>query len=200
MKPLELFQRKCLKSFLHLSEHAATPAIHFLTGELPIEGKIHRDIFSLFYSLWTNPKYKVFEVVKYLLQTSSPNSRTWAVHLRNISQMYGIDDPLKCLESPPPSKHTYKKDIITKITAFHERELRLLAKDNSAMIYLNVALIGRGGRLHPSITGVTTTHEVRKMRVHVKMLTGNYLTSEIKISIIQLYHNSSNNPGIFAMQ
>ena len=47
MKPLELFQRKCLKSFLQLSEQATTPAIHFLTGELPIEGKIHIDVFSL---------------------------------------------------------------------------------------------------------------------------------------------------------
>ena len=67
-----------------------------------------------------------------------------------------------------------------KITAFHEREVRLLAQDNSAMIYLNVSLLGLTGRLHPSITGVSSTHEVRKMRIHVKMLTGNYLTYEIK--------------------
>jgi hypothetical protein len=94
--------------------------------------------------------------------------------------MYGIQDPLECLESSPPPKNTYKQNIITKIKAFHERELRILAKDNSAMIYLNVSLLGLGGRLHPAITGVTASHEVRKMRIHVKMLTGNYLTFEIK--------------------
>ena len=36
------------------------------------------------------------------------------------------------------------------------------------------------GRLHPAITNVFTTHEVKKMRPHVKMLVGNYLTLEEK--------------------
>ena len=48
------------------------------------------------------------------------------------------------------------------------------------MKYLNVSLLGLRGRLHPAITDVTTTHEVKKMRPHVKMLSGNYLTFEIK--------------------
>ena len=143
-----------LKLFLHLTEHA--PAIHFLTGELPVEGKLYRDIFSLFYSLWTNPDCKVFEVVKYLLTTSSPNSRTWAIHLRNISKMYGIEDPLTCLERTPPTKNVFKRDILSKITSFHEKELRKIAlsKSETSMKYLNVSLLGLAGRLHPSITGV----------------------------------------------
>ena len=96
--------------------------------------------------------------------------------------MYGIEDPSKCLERPPPSKETYKKDILTKITAFHERELRQIAlsKIETSMKYLNVSLLGLGGRIHPAITGVSTSHEVRKMRPHIKMLSGNYLTFEVK--------------------
>ena len=43
LEPLALFQRKTLKSILKLSISAPTPAIHFLTGELPIEGKIHME-------------------------------------------------------------------------------------------------------------------------------------------------------------
>ena len=92
--PIGVFQRKGLKSFLHLSKMAATPAIHFLTGELPIKCKIHCDVYALFYSLWTNPDCKIFEVVRYLLQTSPSSSRTWSIHLRNLSNMYGIEDPL----------------------------------------------------------------------------------------------------------
>ena len=60
LEPLALFQRKALKSILTLSKTAFTPAIHFLTGELPIEGKIHKDIFSLIYSIQYNP-----DIVKY---------------------------------------------------------------------------------------------------------------------------------------
>ena len=40
LESLSLFQRKTLKSILKLSITAPTPAVHFLTGELPIEGKI----------------------------------------------------------------------------------------------------------------------------------------------------------------
>ena len=51
LEPLILFQRKTLKSILKLSITAPTPSIHFLAGELPIEGKLHKDIFSLFFSI-----------------------------------------------------------------------------------------------------------------------------------------------------
>ena len=96
MEPFQLFHRKCLKAFLHLSQQASTSAIHFLLGELPMEGKLHRDMFSLFYSIWSNPESKIFEIVKYLLETSTENSRTWSINLRHISKMYGLEDPLIC--------------------------------------------------------------------------------------------------------
>ena len=67
LEPLALFQRKILKSILKLSLTAPTPSIHFLTGELPIEGQIHKDIFSTFFCIWSNPDCKVYEIVKYLI-------------------------------------------------------------------------------------------------------------------------------------
>ena len=177
---MQVFHRKCLKGFLHLSQTAPTPSIHFLFGELPIEAKIHRDMFSLFYSIWTNPSSKIFSIVKYLLETSSENSRSWSIQLRHISKMYNMDDPLTCLTKTPPSKSSYKEYILTKITAFHEHELRTESVDKDKMKYLNVSLIGLRGKLHPAISGVSTTHAVNKMRPHIKMLVGNYLTFEEK--------------------
>ena len=47
LQPLMIFQRKTLRSILKLSKSSSIPALHFLTGELPVEGKIHRDVFSL---------------------------------------------------------------------------------------------------------------------------------------------------------
>ena len=109
LEPLALFQRKCLKSILKLSITAPTPAVHFLTGELPIEGKIHNDIFSLFFSVWSNPDTKIYQIVLYLLRNSSENSRTWAIHLRHLSRKYGLEDPLDCLARDPPTKSFYKE-------------------------------------------------------------------------------------------
>lgn len=90
MEPLAIFQRKMLKSILHLSITANTPSIHFLTAELPIEAMVHRDMYSLFYSMWSNPDTNIYKIVKYLLETSNENSRTWPIYLRHISKLYQI--------------------------------------------------------------------------------------------------------------
>ena len=111
--------------FLKLSKTAPTPAIHFLFGELPMEGKLHRDMFSLFYSVWSNPDTKIYQIVKYLLSNSGENSRTWAVNLKHISKMYGLEDPLTCLSRDPPPKSQYKENTITTITAFNDMNLEI---------------------------------------------------------------------------
>ena len=48
LQPLIIFQRKILRCILKLSKWSSIPALHFLTGELPVEGKVRRDVFSLF--------------------------------------------------------------------------------------------------------------------------------------------------------
>ena len=180
ISPISLFHRKVLKSILHLSKSAPTPAIHFLLGELPMEGRIHRDMFSLFYGVWCNPQTKIHQIVKYLLQTSSDNSRTWVINLRHISRMYQLEDPLSCLGRSPPEKSSYKELITTKIASFHEREMKMKAENNDLMQYMNVSLSGLRGRHHPSLSQVITTGEVKQLRPHLKFLTGDYLTYERK--------------------
>jgi hypothetical protein len=178
LQPLTMFQRKTIRSILKLSKTSCIPALHFLTGELPIEGKIHRDVFSLLFSVWTNPNTKIFDIVKYLLKNSTDNSRTWSIFIRQLSIKYGLSDPLVCLNSDPPEKSTYKELVLTKITSFYERELRENSLTNSCMSYLNVSVTGLRGRHHPALSNQLTTFEVLKSRPHLKMLCQDYLTYE----------------------
>ena len=180
IEPISLFHRKVLKSILHLSKSAPTPAIHFLLGELPIEGRIHRDMFSLFYSIWCNPDTKIHQIVKYLLANSPVNSRTWAINLRHISKMYHLEDPLLLLQTKPPEKSTFKELITTKITSFHEHEMKVKANNNSLMKYMNVNLSSLRGRHHPCLKNVITSTDVKRLRPYTKFLSGDYLTSERK--------------------
>ena len=180
IEPISLLHRKILKSILHLSKSAPTPAIHFLLGELPIEGRIHRDMFSLFYSVWCNPDTKIHQILKYLLATSPDNSRTWAINLRHLSKMYKLEDPLVSLQKAPPTKARYKELIITKIVSFHEKELKSKAHKNSLMKYFNVSLSSLRGRHHLSLGNIITSKEVKKLRPHLKFLTGDYLTYQRK--------------------
>ena len=180
LEPLALFQRKALKSILKLSKTAPTPAIHFLTGELPIEGKIHRDIFSLFYSIWYNPDIKIYDVVKYLTEHCTENSRTWSSHLKHLCIRYGLENPFSSLCKDPPDKSEYRELVRTKITVHFEKMLRQLASENSRMEYFNVSTIGLRGRHHPALSGMINTREIQQSRPHLKFLAGNYLTSGIK--------------------
>ena len=153
---------------------------YLLLGELPIEGKIHRDIFSLFYSIWSNPDTKIFEIIKYLLKNSCENSRTWSAHVKHLSCKYDLEDPLVCLSKDPPSKSVYKEMILTKITVYFERSLRLSAAKNSQINYLNVSTTGLRGRIHPALCNIITSYDVKLSRAHIKFLSGNYLTYKTK--------------------
>ena len=65
---------------------------------------------------------------------------------------------------------------MTKITDFHERELRFKAQKSEGMKYLNVQMAGLRGRNHPCLPNTVTTNEVRKLRPYLKFLSGDYLT------------------------
>ena len=159
-----------------MSKQASTAGIHFLTGELPIEAKIHKDVFSVFYSVWRNPDIKIHSIVKVLLDCSSQESRTWSIYVQYLCKQYGLEDPVSCLRKDAPQKSVYKNNIDSRIKAFHEKELR----NKSSMTYLNDSLHGLSGRHHPALSGLLTTEDVRKSRYHLKMLIDDLYTYQTK--------------------
>ena len=179
-KPLVMFHRRIMRSFLHLSDRCAIPSLHFILGEITIEARLHRDVFSVFYSIWSNPNTKVHHLVKYLLTISNENSRTWSVHVRHLAEMYGLGDPLLLLEQTPPTKESWKGDVSAAITSHHEKLLREAAATNSKMEWLNVSMTGLTGKCHPIMDNIYTAREVEKLRPAIKMLAGDYYTFAAK--------------------
>ena len=96
--------------------------------------------------------------------------------------MYNLTDPLQCLQVDPPKKSVYKQNVLTKIRAFHEKELRSIAETNSKIKYFHVGTIGLTGRHHPILSSAVTTTEVKALRPAVKMLLSDYLTFSVKDS------------------
>jgi hypothetical protein len=90
--------------------------------------------------------------VKYLLQTNSDNSSTWAMHIRHLSKRYGLEDPLEFLKRDPPPKSEYKELIATRITSYFENYLRNSSSENSLLDYLNVSTGGLRGRHLPALS------------------------------------------------
>ena len=100
--------------------------------------------------------------------------------MKQLSARYNLEDPSKSLAKDPPSQSQFKEQIITRITAFYEKELRIEASHNSCMEYFNVSVSGLRGRHHPALSNMITTDEVRTGRCHLKMLCGDYLTYKKK--------------------
>ena len=182
LKPAAIFQNKTLRGFLKLSRTSPTPSLYFLLGELPVEGKVHIATLSLFHAIWENHGTTVHQMVKYILMMCGSNSTTLSNHIQLLCLKYGLPSPLQLMSTPPWPKDYWKVFVTTKVTVYHETELRRLASNNSKMTYLNVQLSGLTGRPHPSLLNIQTTQDVRKLRPHLKFLAGDFLTAEVLAS------------------
>ena len=175
LQPIRVFHHKILRGFLKLSPYSPTAPLYFLLGELPIEATLHLDIFSLFWTIWSNPKTTVHHIIKYVLKMSTDSSLTWSVHVRLLTQLYGLADPLSLMEGNLWTKQAWKDLCITRVRAQHERALRANAASNYKLKYLNVQSIGLNGQAHISLHSLITTQDIRIARPHLKMLAGDYM-------------------------
>ena len=178
MKPLEIFHNKTMRGFLKLSQSSSIPALHFLLGELPVEGVLHIRTLSLFHNIWSNPDTTVHAMVMYILKMCSSKSTTLSNHIQLLCLQYGIPSPLSLLQSPPWPKQDWNTYVKTKVTIWHERKLRSLSLRNSKMAYLNIQLHGLSGRPHSVLQSIRTTQDAKKLRLHLKFLTCDILTNE----------------------
>ena len=106
---LRAFHLKILCGFLKLSGFSPVAPLYFLFGELPIEATLHLDVLSLFWNIWSNPQTQVHEIVKYILKMSEDSSVTLSVHVRLITNMYGLPNPLFLLEGDLWPKEKWKQ-------------------------------------------------------------------------------------------
>ena len=94
INPLTAFHKKVFRGFLHLSDRAPIPSLYFLTEELPMEARIHRDVCSLFFNIWSNPQAKIYAIA-------------------NLAYMYDIEDPPVTLSrTPPKNRNTVNLTIL----------------------------------------------------------------------------------------
>ena len=191
IKTLEIFHKKTLRGFLKLSNSSPIAGLYFLLGELPMEAQVHISTLSLFHNIWASPDTTVHHLVKYILKMCSTTSTTWSNHIQLLCQKYGLPSPLFLMEQGAAwPKSRWKSLIETKVTIHHEKELRSTSKTNSKMNYLNVELSGLSGRPHPALLNISTPQDAKKLRYHLKFLTGDFLTAE-RLALDQPNRNPS---------
>ena len=167
-----------MRGFLKLSQASPIPALHFLLGELPVEGLLHIRTLCLLHNIWSNPSLTIFKMISYILKMCETNSTTWCNHVTLLCLQYNLPSPLSLLRTKPVSKLEWNTMVKTRVISWHENEMRRKASDNSKMKYLNVQILGLSGRPHPALNNIYTTQDTKKLRHHLKFLTCDYLTNE----------------------
>lgn len=185
LNSLQVFQNKIIRGFLKQSRSSPVASLYFLSGELPIAAKLHYDLLILFHNVWSNPQTKIFRIVRYILTMSDSKSTTWSVHVRLVCLLYGLPDPLILLQQVPMTKSAWHTLVKTKLTAYHEQELRDRALANHKLEYFNVQTLGLSGKAHPMLN-IKETRDSPKLSAHLRLLTGD----------IASYHNLSMDRGI----
>ena len=120
--------------------------------------------------MWANPDSKIYDIVKYLLSSSTENSSAWSIYLRNLSAQYALEDPQTLLTMDPPNNSSYKNAVLTRIKSYRENDLRYHDDLTNKLKYLNVSLLGLSGRHHPALSDIVTVNDVKKSCHHLKML------------------------------
>ena len=65
IKPMQIFHNKILSGFWKHSFCSPVHRFYFQCEELPIEGRLHIDLLSLFFNIWSNPQTKTHEISQY---------------------------------------------------------------------------------------------------------------------------------------
>ena len=187
ISPMSVFQNKIFRGFLKLSKSSPVNSLYFLLGQLPVEAQLHINIFTIFHNIWNNPETTIFQLVSYILKMCATSSTTWCNHLLILAARYGLPSPLKLLEEEPPwTKSAWTCLVKTNITVYFENKMRAESLTNSKMSLLNVQLLSLSGPPHPALLNIHTTQDVKRLRPHLKFLTGDYPHG------VTLSHNQSN--------
>ena len=68
-----------------------------------------------YYSIISISGETLTQIVKYLLENSEDNNRTWSIHMKHLSITYNMEDPLTWLKRDPPEKSRYKEQAGTEL-------------------------------------------------------------------------------------
>ena len=144
-----------------------------------MEAQLHINTLMLFHNIWSNPHTTVLKQVQYLMMMSKSNSVTWSNHVLLLCRKYGLPCPLKLLNQESAwQKERWKILVKTKVTIYFEKVLRKASLLNYKMRCLNTELHGISGRPHVALLNIKTTQDSKKLRLHLKFLTCDYLTAD----------------------
>ena len=89
IQKLELYQRTLIRQILHLPERVASSAMYILSGQLPVEAKIHKRRLTLYGNI-VRKECVEKDLARRQSAVKDSTSKSWFIALREILYKYGL--------------------------------------------------------------------------------------------------------------
>ena len=168
---IDMHHKNKLQYLMKLHEKTPEAVVYFLSGSLPASAVLHLKQLTLFMMIARLPDNILYRIAKYILTTSKDSSKSWFLHIRDITQQYGLPHPLQLMENPP-SKERFKKLIKSKVNDYWEYKLRKSSSSLKSLRFFNPNFMSLKNT-HPLWTTCQDNpFELSKCLIQSKLLSG----------------------------
>ena len=163
------FHRYAMRSVLSLPKWTAIPALHILSGQIPMEYQLDVRILTFIHSLITTKLTKDVVLRQYVIKPPSSHSligkfkeKLHVYHLPSIVDLY----------MDPPTKSSWKRTVKTAVVTMASRSVTSSAKDMSTLQHMSHQFIHK--HPHPVVALVDNPRQVERACIKAQVLTGTY--------------------------
>ena len=185
IEKLETYHRQNIRCMLYLPRSVATPAIHLLSGVLPVEAELHIKCLALFRNIIaasdTNiPAKFLKDFITRQLAMKDNKSSSWTVYIKLLLQKYNLP-ALPDIIDNPPSKAVWVRIIKKSVHQWWTDYFQEAASSMSSLAYVNVKKCNTR-TLHASLRNLMCTLTVKKATVKIQLLLKRYPLTTCKTS------------------
>ena len=177
MKILEDYEKKILRNIFKYHKSSKIAPAYLYLGMVPIDAVIHMDVFSLFHNIWATKDITETASVCRAFMLKEMKTLTWPTYIRDLADMYGIIDPLVCLDNPAPTKEVWSGYVKKRIFHYHESKLKEKVNLYNSTPFMNVNGLSLRNKPSEILLSAVTPYESQSCNVTLKHLTGDYLNA-----------------------
>ena len=169
---LNLYQRKVLKSIMHLPERTANSGVYLLSGQLPIEADIDKKYLTQLMNILRSEGVEK-ELAWRQLSVKDTKSKSWFIYVSNILRKYNLPSIYDLLENPIP-KLKWRETIKLAVSRYWKSEIKQDGMQKGTLEHLNFDNFQIGKPHHIWVSAAIDTLQVKKAGVKANLLTGTY--------------------------
>ena len=166
------YQRRVLKSIMHLPERTANPGIYILSGQLPIEADIDKKYLTQLMNIFRSEGVEK-ELAWRQLSVKDVKSKSWFIYVSNILRKYNLPSIYDLLENPVP-KQKWRGIVKSEVTKYWKSEIQKEAAMKSTLNHLSCTNFQAGKPHFIWQSASIDTLQVKKAGVRANLVAGTY--------------------------